>query len=114
MLVNNSRTMLKRARLIRNVLFSPFRLALLFLAMLFGSGPQCLAQTGADTSKTLSSAEIARIIKSFTTKEAQFRRALNEYVFRRDALVQSVGMGGQITGEYHRVSNYTFRSEERR
>jgi len=50
----------------------------------------------------------ARIIHSFTTKEAEFRRALNSYSFKRDALMQSIGMGGQVVGEYHRVSNFTF------
>lgn len=49
-----------------------------------------------------------RIIKSFTTKEAEFRRALNQYSFKRDALLQSIGMGGQVIGEYHRVSTFTF------
>ena len=50
----------------------------------------------------------ARIISAFTIKEAEFRRALNSYSFRRDALMQSIGMGGQVIGEYHRVSNFTF------
>lgn len=53
-------------------------------------------------------AEVDRIIRTFTTKEAQFRRALNTYSFKRDALVQSIGMGGQVVGEYHRVSTFTF------
>jgi TonB family protein len=49
-----------------------------------------------------------RIIRAFTAKEAEFRRALNTYSFKRDALLQSIGMGGQVIGEYHRVSNFTF------
>lgn len=52
--------------------------------------------------------DAARIIRAFTTKEAEFRRALNSYSFKRDALIQSIGMGGQVVGEYHRVSNFTF------
>jgi hypothetical protein len=60
------------------------------------------------TSPDIPPAEIDRIIQRFTAREAEFRRALNEYSFRRDALVQSLGMGGQITGEYHRVSTFTF------
>jgi len=100
--------MLKKDFLLKSV--SPARrlpacLALLFL---FAWSSQCWAQKSVEAAKTLSSAEIEGIIKSFTSKEAQFRRKLNEYVFRRDALVQSIGMGGQITGEYHRVSNFTF------
>ena len=52
--------------------------------------------------------EADRIIKAFTSKEIQFRRALNQYSFKRDALLQSIGMGGQVIGEYHRVSLFTF------
>ena len=49
-----------------------------------------------------------RIVRAFTAKEGEFRRALNSYSFKRDALIQSIGMGGQVIGEYHRVSNFTF------
>src|SRR6476660_6371991 len=56
----------------------------------------------------LSAAEAEKIIASFTRKEAEFRRALNSYSFKRDALIQSIGMGGQVIGEYHRVSQFTF------
>src|SRR5574338_1007163 len=54
------------------------------------------------------SAEADKIIQAFTSKETQFRRALNNYSFKRDALIQSIGMGGQVMGEYHRVSTFTF------
>lgn len=53
-------------------------------------------------------AQVDRIIHSFTAKEAEFHRALNSYSFTRDALMQKIGMGGQVTGEYHRVSTFTF------
>lgn len=66
------------------------------------------AQTSANNVGELPQAEVARIIKAFTEKEGQFRTALNEYSFKRDAVLQSLGMGGQITGEYHRVSVFTF------
>lgn len=56
----------------------------------------------------MSAAEIDRIIKAFTANEVTFRRALNSYSFKRDALVQKIGMGGQVTGEYRRVSTFTF------
>lgn len=56
----------------------------------------------------MSQAEEDKIIARFTTKEAEFRRALNNYSFKRDALIQSIGMGGQVIGEYHRVSLFTF------
>src|SRR4051812_35903159 len=61
--------------------------------------------------KDLSQAEIDRIIKTFSAKEAEFREALKNYVFTRSAVVQTVGMGGQITGEYRRDSFMTFTSD---
>src|SRR5215203_2909384 len=64
------------------------------------------AQTG--TNGPMDASEVDRIIQKFTAKEAEFRRALNSYAFKRDALVQSIGMGGQVMGEYHRVSQFTF------
>ena len=59
-------------------------------------------------SNALSQAQIDAIISAFAAKETQFRRALNEYAFKRDALLQVMGMGGQVAGEYHRVSDFTF------
>jgi muconolactone delta-isomerase len=59
-------------------------------------------------SADLPQADVDRIINTFTAKESQFRKALNDYSFKRDAVLQTLGMGGQITGEYHRVSYFTF------
>ena len=57
---------------------------------------------------SMNSADVQRIIRAFTAKEVEFFNALNSYSFKRDALVQKIGMGGQVTGEYHRVSTFTF------
>jgi TonB family protein len=57
---------------------------------------------------TLTPAQVDSIIRKFTAKETEFRRALNSYAFKRDALIQELGMGGQVVGEYHRVSDFTF------
>src|SRR5215217_6457115 len=76
------------------------------LALLALSSFSVLAQTNG--AGPMDSVESNRIVRSFTTKEAEFRRALNSYSFKRDALIQSIGMGGQVIGEYHRVSNFTF------
>lgn len=85
---------------------------LIFLAAFFilsaTAAPQVWAQAAGNNAGALSPAEVERIIKTFTAREGQFRRALNEYSFKRDAVLQSLGMGGQITGEYHRVSLFTF------
>lgn len=62
----------------------------------------------ADRNGALGAAEIDRIVQAFIAKEIQFRKALNQYSFKRDVLVQKIGMGGQVTGEYHRVSTFTF------
>ena len=68
------------------------------------------AQTQAQSAATgpTDNVDADRIIRAFTAKEAEFRRALNTYSFKRDALLQSIGMGGQVIGEYHRVSSFTF------
>lgn len=62
----------------------------------------------------LSQAQINEIIRKFALKETQFRQALNSYAFKRDALVQILGMGGQVAGEYHRVSDFTFDNQGNR
>ena len=81
----------------------PFIAALVLLAL---SAVSVLAQTNGDAS--MDPTEADRIIRTFAAKEAEFRRALNSYSFKRDALIQSIGMGGQVVGEYHRVSMFTF------
>ncbi len=83
-------------------------LPVIFLLLFLTAAPLGSAQGTANNAGALSQTEVDRIIKTFTTKETQFRRALNEYSFKRDAVLQSLGMGGQITGEYHRVSIFTF------
>jgi hypothetical protein len=55
-----------------------------------------------------SGVDVERIIREFTAKEATFRQALNQYSFKREAIVQTIGMGGQISGEYRRVSRFVF------
>ena len=52
--------------------------------------------------------DVNRIVHAAAAKETMFRKALNEYVFKRDAVLQEIGQGGQIAGEYHRVSTFTF------
>jgi hypothetical protein len=44
-------------------------------------------------SGSLSPAEAEKIIGAFTRKEAEFRRALNLYSFKRDALIQEYRNG---------------------
>ena len=90
-------------RLLKELLF-----VAAFLIPFFVATPFVSAQAPALNAGALPQAEVDRIIKAFTNKEVQFRHALNEYSFKRDAILQSIGMGGQVTGEYHRVSLFTF------
>ena len=90
-------------------------LALGMLSLLFlpsGTPAQQTVKAGGAATQTeavkLPAAEIERIIRAFTAKESEFRNALNNYAFKREAVLQSIGMGGQIIGEYHRVSSYSF------
>src|SRR5437763_8050601 len=53
-------------------------------------------------------ADVERIIRTMAQKETEFRRALNEYEFKRDAVIQTIAWGGQISGEYHRTSRFVF------
>src|SRR5829696_2856581 len=76
------------------------------LALLVLSAFSVMAQSSENG--TMTPSEVDRIVHAFTAKEAEFRRALNSYSFTRDALMQKIGMGGQVTGEYHRVSTFTF------
>lgn len=65
-------------------------------------------QTVNASSSTADPVEVDRIIKAFTQKETEFRQALNMYSFKRDAVIQTLGLGGQIAGEYNRVSQFVF------
>jgi hypothetical protein len=82
-------------------------LIVLLLVTCLVTVPFVSAQDGPAGDK-MSQQEIDRIISVFTSKETQFRKALNLYSFKRDAMIQSIGMGGQVTGEYHRISYFTF------
>ncbi len=67
------------------------------------------AQTSNIVKKDMSQTEIDRIVKKFTDNESLFRQALNQYAFNRSATIQTIGMGGQITGVYRRDSFMTFK-----
>ena len=82
--------------------------SLLSIASMIAISGLALAQQSEVLSTPLSQAEIDRIVAAFTAKETEFRKALNNYSFRRDATVQTIGVGDQVTGEYRRVSLFTF------
>ncbi|MGI8733426.1 MAG: hypothetical protein ACR2LM_09005 [Pyrinomonadaceae bacterium] len=91
----------------RQIYSIKFALFLIVFALSLVGTSSGFAQTGS-SGDNLSQADIDRIIAAFTAKEVQFREALNQYSFKRDAMIQSLGMGGQVIGEYRRVSSFTF------
>ena len=90
--------------------------ACLCLLWVFSSAcfDQVHAQQQKPASTTDGSLDIPKIIRAFTTKETEFRKALSEYAFKRDATIQTIGVGGSITGEYHRVSQFVFTDKNER
>ncbi|MCB1023441.1 MAG: hypothetical protein KDB79_03570 [Acidobacteria bacterium] len=73
-----------------------------------------LAQESPIQSETLNQIEIDQIIKKFTKNEDDFRFALTNYVLDRSATVQTVGLGGLITGTFRRDSFLTFTKDGKR
>ena len=76
-----------------------------------GLGPSSagLAQQPAKVSVTKSApVDVARIINAVAAKETEFRRALSQYGYKRDVIIQSLGAGGQVIGEFHRTSIFAF------
>lgn len=72
------------------------------------SGGVAAATTGGYIKPAAAGVDVDRIIRAFTAKETEFREALNSYGFKRDAVIQTIGMGGQVSGEYHRASSFVF------
>jgi hypothetical protein len=81
-----------------------FLLALFLLTAVSG-------QQATIVKKDLTAAEVDRIVKKFTANEGDFRAALTGYVFNRFATVQTIGLGGQVTGTFRRDSFMTFNSD---
>ncbi len=84
----------------KRLLFSFLSVALLASA--------AVAQTNTVVNRSGAPEDTARIIRAFTQKESEFRRALNEYGFTREAVIQTLAWGGQISGEYSRTSRFVF------
>lgn len=88
--------------------------AQIFLMIFCLSVVSAFAQTSNVVNTNLSPAEVDRIVKTFSENEKKFRAALTEYVFNRDATIQTIGMGGQVTGVYHRKSFMSLKSDGER
>ena len=57
---------------------------------------------------------VSEIIQKFAAKEAQFRLARANYVYRQDLKVQELDSRNRVLGEYHVISNILFESPGRR
>jgi len=90
------------------------KIILFSLLVLCASAIGVTAQTSNIVKKDLSQTEIDRIVKTFTANEADFRSALTNYVFNRSATVQTIGMGGQVTGTFRRDSFMSLTEDGRR
>lgn len=85
------------------------RIFILGLIVLSLSAANIFAQEGEIVRNNLNSVEIEQIIQRFAKNEDDFRYALTNYVFDRSATIQTIGLGGLITGTYRRDSFMTFK-----
>jgi hypothetical protein len=77
------------------------------------SGSVLAQQTTTTKTSTITPAssapvDTARIINALSTRETEYRKALTQYGFKRAVVVQTIGMGGQVTGEYRLDSTFAF------
>jgi hypothetical protein len=92
-----------------------------FLLSALATGLACAAWSASVSAQTKASSgttpavnrsgapvDVEAIIRRFTQKETEFRKALNNYEFKRDAVIQTIAWGGQVSGEYHRTSRFVF------
>ena len=92
----------------KRVLLSALAAALLCSASVSAGHAQTNTSGASNINRSGAPVNVDRIIRAFTQKETEFRKALNEYEFKRDAVIQTIGWGGQISGEYHRTSRFVF------
>jgi uncharacterized caspase-like protein len=51
---------------------------------------------------------LSRSLPIITGNETTFRQAMEKYQFKRDVTIQTLNMSGQVTGQYHRLSQFVF------
>jgi len=84
---------------------------LAFALLVFSLVASAFGQTSGIARRDLSPAEIDQIVKKFSANEASFREALTNYRFKRKAMLNIIGLGGQITGTYRRDSDMVINSD---
>ncbi len=55
-----------------------------------------------------------KIVQQFAAKESEFRHALDNYTYQRDARIQTIDDDGKVDGEYRQVVQITFDSNGRK
>ena len=86
-------------------------ITLFSIILLFSAFGTVVGQTSNIVKTDLSQAEIDKIVKKFTQNEFIFRQALSVYAFNRDAKMQTIGLGGQVTGTFIRNSFLAFNED---
>lgn len=94
--------------------FLDMKTAPIFLTVFFALAAGLFGQANSIMRTDLPQAEIDRILKKTAENEGSFREALSMYVFDRRANIQTIGMGGQVTGVYRRDSFMTFTQDGKR
>jgi hypothetical protein len=65
-----------------------------------------LHRTSPDFTRPLPPPEREAIIRNFIAAETTFRETLLQFSFKRDVVLQTIGLHGEVTGEYLRSSGF--------
>jgi hypothetical protein len=84
------------------------------IALVFALCSPAFAQGPAKLRNEQPKQSVDEIIKSFATKEKDFKIARANYVYRQDIRVQSLNANDRVTGEWRQVWDVTFDSSGRR
>src|SRR5271157_2673722 len=76
-------------------------------ALIGGSAVPCLAADGPDPSPD-------EIIRKFAAKEAEFRKARENYTYRQSLKMEEVDGSGRVEGKWEMVSEITFGPNKKR
>src|ERR1044071_3065072 len=60
------------------------------------------------TTESPLSNDASYILANFVAAETHVRDALNQHMFKRDVVLQTIGPNGEVTGEYIRNSQFVF------
>lgn len=93
---------------------SNFKITLFLLVILMVAAGPVSSQERQIVPNVMNTVEEQALIRQFTKNEDEFRYALNKYVFTREAIVQTIGLGGLITGTFRMDSFLTFTDEGQR